>query len=401
MEILSSYKKLSKISSREFADFLQGCAEAIPHVKGLAILNDCEENHKLLKKKLPEWIVHKWSRIVVDELDTSGNYPNLLRFTEFLNKEAWIACNPIASPLTMNFKFTDERLPKRARAFSTTQTKNSILEKQEMFINKAKSPCSVCKNEAHGIAKCPTFAARSTEDKKAFIHENWLCFGCLRKGHIAKDCKRRHTCSTCSCRHPTCLHEERKQRPVEATTKNFTSTEDHAGQETHNVVSHTSTQHAPATSSIVPVLVSSAQEPHREVLTYAMLDTQSDSTFVLEDVLDKLNVDVQPVKLKLSTMTALNTIIASKNAHGLQVRGLNSEDYIQLQQAYTRDFIPVDKSYIPTRETALQWPHLKHLADKLPPFQDCDVGLLIGYDCPSVLAPLEVLTGGKDEPFAQ
>lgn len=38
---------------REFADFLQGCAEAIPHVKGLSILNDCEENHKLLKK-LPE-----------------------------------------------------------------------------------------------------------------------------------------------------------------------------------------------------------------------------------------------------------------------------------------------------------------------------------------------------------
>lgn len=43
---------------REFADFLKGCAEAMPHVKGLAILNDCEENHKLLKK-LPDWIVRK------------------------------------------------------------------------------------------------------------------------------------------------------------------------------------------------------------------------------------------------------------------------------------------------------------------------------------------------------
>lgn len=41
---------------REFADFLKRCAEAILHVKGLSILNDCE-NHKLLKK-LPEWIVH-------------------------------------------------------------------------------------------------------------------------------------------------------------------------------------------------------------------------------------------------------------------------------------------------------------------------------------------------------
>jgi len=43
---------------REFADFLQGCAEAMPHVKGLFILHDCKENHKLLKK-LPEWLVHR------------------------------------------------------------------------------------------------------------------------------------------------------------------------------------------------------------------------------------------------------------------------------------------------------------------------------------------------------
>ncbi|KAL0147052.1 hypothetical protein M9458_057576 [Cirrhinus mrigala] len=38
------------LALRDFTDFLQGCVKAIPHVKGLAILNDCEENHKLLKK---------------------------------------------------------------------------------------------------------------------------------------------------------------------------------------------------------------------------------------------------------------------------------------------------------------------------------------------------------------
>ncbi len=43
---------------REFADFLQGCVEAIPHVKGLTILNDCEENQRLVNK-LPEWMVYK------------------------------------------------------------------------------------------------------------------------------------------------------------------------------------------------------------------------------------------------------------------------------------------------------------------------------------------------------
>ncbi|KAJ8409951.1 hypothetical protein AAFF_G00209920 [Aldrovandia affinis] len=160
-------------------------------------------------------------------------------------------------------------------------------------------------------------------------------------------------------------------------------------------------QRASATSSIVPVLMSSSEEPQREVLTYALLDTQSDSTFILEDLLEELNVDTQPVQLKLSTMTAIDTVIASKSVSGLQVRGLHSEKQIQLRQAYTRNFIPVDKSYIPTKKTALQWPHLKHLANKLPPLQGCEVGLLIGNDCPLALAPLEVITGSENDPFAQ
>ncbi|XP_029922895.1 uncharacterized protein LOC115370126 [Myripristis murdjan] len=100
-------------------------------------------------------------------------------------------------------------------------------------------------------------------------------------------------------------------------------------------------------------------------------------------------------------MTAVDTIINSKITGGFQIRGLNSEVHVQIQQAYTRDFIPVDKSHIPIKTTALQWPHLSHLANELPPLQDCQVGLLIGYDCPSALAPLEVITGSANEPFAQ
>ncbi|KAL1279543.1 hypothetical protein QQF64_026216 [Cirrhinus molitorella] len=50
-------------------------------------------------------------------------------------------------------------------------------------------------------------------------------------------------------------------------------------------------------------------------------------------------------------------------------------------------------------ERKLHWPHLKHIANELPPLQSC--GLLIGYDCLSALAPLEVIIGNENEPFAQ
>ncbi len=137
------------LSLREFTDFLRGCVEAIPHVKGVAILNDCEENYKLLKK-LPEWIVQKWSKIVGEELGMTGDYPSFRRFTEFLQRESKIACNPFTSPLLMSSKVSDERFPKRAKALNIkAQVKDST---RPEF--KIPSQCSVCKSEAHSIAKC-------------------------------------------------------------------------------------------------------------------------------------------------------------------------------------------------------------------------------------------------------
>ena len=49
----------------------------------------------------------------------------------------------------------------------------------------------------------------------------------------------------------------------------------------------------------------------------------------------------------------------------------------------------------------LLWPHLRSLADNWPPLQDCDVGLLIGYDWQAAIAPREVILGDENQPFAQ
>ncbi len=60
--------------------------------------------------------------------------------------------------------------------------------------------------------------------------------------------------------------------------------------------------------------------------------------------------------------------------------------------------IPVDCAHIPTRETASRWKHLAPLTDRIPPLQNCEVGLLIGYNCSRALAPREVLLGADSEP---
>lgn len=123
----------------------------------MSVLNDSEENHKLLKK-MPEWIVPKWSRLVVKELDKSGDYPSFNCFAEFVQKEVRIVCNPIASPLLFSIK-SDGRLSKGVKSFSTNTQAEHLNNKTSggLLTSKPKLPCLVCKEDHLGIAKCPVF----------------------------------------------------------------------------------------------------------------------------------------------------------------------------------------------------------------------------------------------------
>lgn len=108
---------------------------------------------------------------------------------------------------------------------------------------------------------------------------------------------------------------------------------------------------------------------------------------------------MQPVKLKLSTMMAKDSVVKSQRVSGLKVKGFHSDDFIPLPKAYTRDSIPFERAHIPTCETASKWRHLEVKAPEMPSLMNCEVGLLIGYDCSRALAPLKVITGGDYEPY--
>lgn len=53
--------------------------------------------------------------------------------------------------------------------------------------------------------------------------------------------------------------------------------------------------------------MSSPAKHEKEILTYALLDTQSNSNFNLGDLVNEINVDTQSVQL--NTMTAVDTVI--------------------------------------------------------------------------------------------
>lgn len=72
---------------------------------------------------------------------------------------------------------------------------------------------------------------------------------------------------------------------------------------------------------------------------------------------------------------------------------------MSLPSMYNRGFIPASASAIPHRETVKQWPHLASIASQVPPFQDCPVGLLIGYKVQQVFIPRGYIASGDNKPF--
>lgn len=161
---------------------------------------------------------------------------------------------------------------------------------------------------------------KSVSDRVKFIQTERLCFGYLNSGHMSKICDSRSVCNTCNKRHPTCLLEDRdnvQQRTPQAKVENTSQEKNNdklqvtqAKDTTTVVTSNRIILDDPSTQTfaVLPVRLSSVTQPAREVLVYALLDSQSDTTFVLREVVDTL-ANKEQVKLKLSTMASKTTVI--------------------------------------------------------------------------------------------
>ena len=104
--------------------------------------------------------------------------------------------------------------------------------------------------------------------------------------------------------------------------------------------------------------------------------------------------------LDLSTMLGRQRI-AVERIDGLIVQRLDKRTEVDLPKTYSRQTIPSRRDQIPKPENVNNWPHLKGIQGKIPPYdEDVDIGLLIGCNCPKAITPTEVIRGKGEEPYA-
>lgn len=255
----------------------------MPQIKSL-VLHDCNENQKILSK-LPDWLASRWNRWVIEPEDKTKSFPSFSRFVKFLTREAKIACNPVTSLHALKFNEVG-----KGKVWRNHDTRAEVLTVHSCEMANA-GKCAFCDRPGHGIGKCRRFMEKNVPERIKSVHMNGLCFGCLTLGHRAKVCDSRSICETCQKKHHVYMKTApKKQRSFHSRNSHGRSwrTEDQtarnketAGEATSNRV--TRDKNNAQTSTIVPVWVSTADEPNHDVLFYALLVTQSDTTFIQEE----------------------------------------------------------------------------------------------------------------------
>ena len=339
---------------------------------------------------MPAWLVKKWIEVVVK----ADDFPNFDEFSKFISANAKIANHALwdghtsthSSSVKSQSVLTSQSgvVPHRSHALQTgaagvqKEAVNSLNTNGNQATNARVKSCPVCEGD-HTTVKCPVFANMSLRDRKATIRNKGMCFGCLFPGHHSKDCRTRHTCAVCSKKHPTLLHDYGRQQSLQMTSLFLDNK-----------------CNGRATTMVVPVLLRHSSSD-KEVIVYALLDTQSNTNFVTTEVVKMLNVTGTCTTLDLTTMNG-RTRMPSQRIDGFEVKGVSGDEYIDIASCFTRLTIPCSHDSIPTTEIREKWPHLSEI--QLPPYyENAPIGLLIGYHCPQAMRPLEIVAGGADEPF--
>ena len=169
-------------------------------IKYLRVLNDSEEHQRMLKK-LPSYLVSRWSRIVdkcigeeqTDKLNLEevpchareATYPSFAEFCQFLATEARIACNPVTSLRAIkdeDWKGKTHSRLRRSKGPGLSSLATGVneaaggSEKSKEEKRNRQTLCLFCK-ASHDLENCDKFLRLPLNERREFVLAKRLCWG--------------------------------------------------------------------------------------------------------------------------------------------------------------------------------------------------------------------------------
>lgn len=227
----------------------------------------------------------------------------------------------------------------------------------------SKVQCPCCP-EQHQVWQCPVFRGKTVDERWSLAKQNSLCYRCLGRGHMGKDCQRLRKCGVerCTDTHNWLLHrsqstaEKKEQQPDNTSTSAQSAAEKQEQQpdktstsntvnRAHNV-SHVSVK-PPGALRTVPVDISHGQ---RRVRINALLDDGSTQTLISDSAARELGLRGKTHPVTVYTLNGHSETFSSMQV-AFQLTSTDGDTIVDI----VADTVPaVSKSLKP-----VSWSHAK------------------------------------------
>ena len=160
--------------------------------------------------------------------------------------------------------------------------------------------CPVCEKEHHDIEDCPTFLTQPVQDRSKTIFKKKLCYGCLAgisKDHNAIKSSNRRSCKVCNGRHPI-LHGVKLDKKDKANIKDEKSN----GEQNEEMKCASINAGFGVVSMCIAPMKVKKKDSINEVQTYALLDSCSQGTFILDKMVKAFGTSRRKISVTIKTI---------------------------------------------------------------------------------------------------
>ncbi|XP_028399260.1 uncharacterized protein LOC114522717 [Dendronephthya gigantea] len=336
------------------------CVATLKQINHLSDVNATDNLRKIIMR-LPDHLVHKW-KDVASGLRERGESPSLEHISKFLRKRVKAEFDPDFGDI-YNFS---SRKPARER--------NGVYFNQ----GNSKKPlkCYVC-SEEHRVVECPTFSNCTTDQRIQHAKNQRLCFSCLNRGHLTRECKSKTKCGIdgCSRFHHQRLHPNTEPPP--APLSSATSALD--------------------SDSIMPVVRVQFKSANGRVLEgNVLVDSGAGTTVIRKDFAKSLGLQGQRERVDIAVVGGKRITQNDSRRVKFWISPLSG------RESYPIEAHELDQTVISIPALNRNWlKSFDHLSDIEFPHRAGRVDLILGVQYSHLHAENEVRQGSPFQPIAK